>query len=42
MPEAVKDFLAGIASIFDFTDSANRDLDVVRSENDDYALMGKD
>ncbi len=42
MPEAVKDFLAGVASIFDFTDSANRDLDVVRSERDDYALMEKD
>ena len=42
MPEAVKDFLAGVASIFDFTDSANRDLDVTRSEWDDYAVMGKD
>lgn len=42
MPEAVKDFLAGVASIFDFTDSAKRDLDVVRSEWDDYAVMGKD
>ncbi len=42
MPEAVKDFLAGVASIFDFTDSANRDLDVVRSERDDFASIEKD
>ena len=42
MLEAVKDFLAGVASIFDFTDSANCDLDVVRSERGDYALMEKD
>ena len=42
MPEAVKDFLAGVASIFDFTDASSRDLDVVRSERDDYTLMEKD
>ena len=38
MPEAVKDFLAGVTSILDFTDSANRDLDVVRSERDGFRI----
>lgn len=42
VPEAVKDSLAGVASIFDFTDSANCDLDIMRSEWDDYAVMGND
>ncbi len=42
MPEAVKDLLAGVASIFDFRDTANDDMDVRRSARDDYNAMRQD
>ena len=42
MPDAIKDFLIGIASLFDFNDWANRDSDIARLQVDDYALMGND